>query len=228
MALRVLAVVPALALVLLAGCVAADDKVDLPVATSGFEAWTSVVAKAMSYGGKNQAESLKALQSFQSDVMAKMQKTGAAFQKLQHGDVTDFLVKLVSPNVQISKPVFFSSAPAVLTDTLAAISFSFTGVGVSPCAVPIVPTGVGIFPQGVNINPIGAYITPIGVNVQPQGANISPTLIVIGPYDTTVAGQGLNIAPALISVAPVRTVVNPVGPLAIADTLISATVPTPP
>lgn len=65
----------ALALVLLAGCVAADDKVDLPVATSGFEAWTAVVAKAMSYGNKNQGESLKALQSFQSDVMAKMQKT---------------------------------------------------------------------------------------------------------------------------------------------------------
>ena len=37
--------------------------------------------------------------------------------------------------------------------------------------------------------------------------------------------QGLNIAPALIAIAPVKTVVNPVGPLAITDTLISASVP---
>jgi hypothetical protein len=37
--------------------------------------------------------------------------------------------------------------------------------------------------------------------------------------------QGLNIAPALISIAPTKTVVNPVGPLAISDTLIAATVP---
>ena len=37
--------------------------------------------------------------------------------------------------------------------------------------------------------------------------------------------QGLNIAPALIAVSPVKTVVNPVGPLAITDTLVSVTVP---
>lgn len=37
--------------------------------------------------------------------------------------------------------------------------------------------------------------------------------------------QGLSIAPALIAIAPVKTVVNPVGPLAIADTLISVTAP---
>ena len=37
--------------------------------------------------------------------------------------------------------------------------------------------------------------------------------------------QGLNIAPALIAIAPIKTVVNPTGPLAITDTLVSATVP---
>ncbi len=37
--------------------------------------------------------------------------------------------------------------------------------------------------------------------------------------------QGLNIAPALIAYAPVRTVVNPVGPLNIADVLVSDTLP---
>ena len=37
--------------------------------------------------------------------------------------------------------------------------------------------------------------------------------------------QGLNIAPTLIAIAPTKTVVNPVGPLAITDTLVSVTVP---
>ena len=37
--------------------------------------------------------------------------------------------------------------------------------------------------------------------------------------------QGLNIAPTLIAISPVKTVVNPVGPLAISDSLVSATVP---
>ncbi len=37
--------------------------------------------------------------------------------------------------------------------------------------------------------------------------------------------QGLNIAPTLISVSPVRTVVNPIGPLAITDSLVSVTAP---
>ena len=45
------------------------------------------------------------------------------------------------------------------------------------------------------------------------------------PDGTTLCLQGLNIAPALISIAPTKNVVNPVGPLAITDTLISATVP---
>ena len=37
--------------------------------------------------------------------------------------------------------------------------------------------------------------------------------------------QGLNIAPSLIVVAPTKEVVNPVGPLAISDTLVSVEVP---
>ncbi len=37
--------------------------------------------------------------------------------------------------------------------------------------------------------------------------------------------QGLNIAPALIAIAPIRTIVNPTGPLAITDVLVTATVP---
>lgn len=37
--------------------------------------------------------------------------------------------------------------------------------------------------------------------------------------------QGLNIAPALIVVAPTKEIVNPVGPLAISDTLIEDEVP---
>lgn len=40
-----------------------------------------------------------------------------------------------------------------------------------------------------------------------------------------VSLQGLNIAPSLIAVAPSKEVVNPVGPLAISDTLVSVEVP---
>ncbi len=47
---------------------------DLPVATSGFEEWAGVVAKAMSFGGRNQASSLQALKSFQASVAAKVQQ----------------------------------------------------------------------------------------------------------------------------------------------------------
>ena len=45
------------------------------------------------------------------------------------------------------------------------------------------------------------------------------------PSQAASSMQGLNIAPALIAVAPVKEVVNPVGPLAITDTLVSAQVP---
>ncbi len=73
LACRYLALVP-LAFVVLASCASAADKIDLPVATGGFEQWAGVVGKAMSFGGKNQAESLQALKSFQGKVMANMQK----------------------------------------------------------------------------------------------------------------------------------------------------------
>ena len=51
------------------------DGVDLPVATQGTEQWAGVVAKAMTMGGRNQAESMQAMQSFQNLVMQKMGKT---------------------------------------------------------------------------------------------------------------------------------------------------------
>ena len=62
-------------LALLAVAAVADDSVDLPVATQGTEQWAGVLAKAMSAGGRNQGESLQALQSFQEKVFAKVAKT---------------------------------------------------------------------------------------------------------------------------------------------------------
>ncbi len=47
---------------------------DLPVATHGFEEWAGVVAKAMSFGGRNKDQSLQALKTFQAKATAKMQK----------------------------------------------------------------------------------------------------------------------------------------------------------
>ena len=63
-----------LVLALLAVSAVAAD-VDLPVATQGTEQWAGVVAKAMTAGGRSQAESMQALKSFQSSVMGKMGKT---------------------------------------------------------------------------------------------------------------------------------------------------------
>ena len=40
-----------------------------------------------------------------------------------------------------------------------------------------------------------------------------------------VRAQGLNIAPALITVSPTKTVVNPVGPLKVADAKVTKTLP---
>ena len=40
-----------------------------------------------------------------------------------------------------------------------------------------------------------------------------------------VRAQGLNIAPALITVSPTKTVVNPVGPLKVADSKVTETLP---
>ena len=59
----------AVALAVLAG----SDGYDLPVATHGFEQWAGVVAKAMSYGGRDQDKSLQALKSFQARVASNMQ-----------------------------------------------------------------------------------------------------------------------------------------------------------
>ena len=47
----------------------------------------------------------------------------------------------------ISAPTFFATNTALFQDSIAAIQFGFTGVGVAPCAIPITPLGVGIFPQ---------------------------------------------------------------------------------
>ena len=62
-------------LALLAAAAMADGNIDLPVATQGTEQWAGVLAKAMSAGGKNQDESLQALQSFQDKIFAKISKT---------------------------------------------------------------------------------------------------------------------------------------------------------
>ena len=65
----------ALALVLLIAVSGTQcQTIDVPVATHGFEQWAGVVAKAMSFGGRNKAESLQALTNFQSNVQAKMQE----------------------------------------------------------------------------------------------------------------------------------------------------------
>lgn len=53
---------------------APTSKLDLPMATHGFDAWTSVVAKAVSFGGRSQDHSLEALKDFQAKVMADFKK----------------------------------------------------------------------------------------------------------------------------------------------------------
>ena len=63
---------PVLAL-LMASALASD--IDLPVATQGTEQWAGVVAKALTFGGRDQAQSLQAMKSFQESVMAKMGTT---------------------------------------------------------------------------------------------------------------------------------------------------------
>ena len=62
----------AVALAVLAGSAAAEGY-DLPVATHGFDQWVGVVAKAMSFGGRDQDKSLQALKSFQARVASNMQ-----------------------------------------------------------------------------------------------------------------------------------------------------------
>ena len=58
----------------LSSTAAGSDQVDLPVATHGMDAWASVVGKAISFGGKNQEQSLEALKNFQEKVMSSFQK----------------------------------------------------------------------------------------------------------------------------------------------------------
>jgi hypothetical protein len=63
------------------------------------------------------------------------------WKKLQSGDLTDLLIKLVSPNIQIDAPVFFSTSSDLLASSISAINFGFTGVSYSPCAIPVTPLG---------------------------------------------------------------------------------------
>ena len=44
----------------------------------------------------------------------------------------------------ITPPTFFSSNTNLFQDSVAALNFGFTGVGVSPCAIAVSPVGVGI------------------------------------------------------------------------------------
>jgi 4-diphosphocytidyl-2C-methyl-D-erythritol kinase len=46
-----------------------------------------------------------------------LQPQGEEIKKLQKGDITDFLIKLVAPKFSISAPTFFSDAPSVITST---------------------------------------------------------------------------------------------------------------
>ena len=72
----------------------ADQSNDLPVATFGFEQWAGVIAKAMSFGGRNQKQSLESLKGFQSKVTAKMQEQvtiGQCLQVRKQGAVSCFV-----------------------------------------------------------------------------------------------------------------------------------------
>lgn len=53
----------------------AADKLDLPVATSGFDQWIGVVAKAMTFGAKDQQQAVDNLKKFQSQVQGHLSKT---------------------------------------------------------------------------------------------------------------------------------------------------------
>ena len=67
--------------------------------------------------------------------------------KLQKGDFSDVLHDLLTNAVEITAPVFFSSATDLFQSQFAAISFGFTGFQYAPCAIPVTPLGIGIFPQ---------------------------------------------------------------------------------
>ena len=52
--------------------------------------------------------------------------------------------QVMSKAVAIKAPTFFSSNRNLFQDSVSAISFGFTGVGVSPCAIAVNPVGIGI------------------------------------------------------------------------------------
>ena len=83
---------------------AVADSVDLPVATQGTEQWSGVLAKAMTVGGRDQAASLQALQSFQNKVFAKIAKTvsSRSFTQLERADCTSFLLSCSSVTAEQS------------------------------------------------------------------------------------------------------------------------------
>ena len=54
------------------------------------------------------------------------------------------LCQVMKKAVAITPPTFFSSNTNLFQDSVAALNFGFTGVGVSPCAIAVSPVGVGI------------------------------------------------------------------------------------
>ena len=93
-----------------------------------------------------------------------------SFKKFTAGDFSDIIAKVLNPKIAISAPVFFANnggPGTAILDTIAAVSFGFTGIGYAPCAIPITPLGVGVFPQGINIQPEFFNIAPTGASQQP-------------------------------------------------------------
>ena len=54
------------------------------------------------------------------------------------------LWQVMKKAVAITPPTFFSSNTNLFQDSVAALNFGFTGIGVSPCAIAVSPVGVGI------------------------------------------------------------------------------------
>ena len=54
------------------------------------------------------------------------------------------LWQVMKKAVAITPPIFFPSNTNLFQDSVAALNFGFTGVGVSPCAIAVSPVGVGI------------------------------------------------------------------------------------
>ena len=54
------------------------------------------------------------------------------------------MCQVMSKAVAITPPVFFSANTNLFQDSVSAISFSLTGLGVSPCAIAVNPAGIGI------------------------------------------------------------------------------------